>query len=366
MALVRGSGVIPSLLGLTSNIVSLNQSQAYLVPSGWFGVKPGKYTTLQLFDPITLMWRSVGGGPIDGMIEYGQSDGVNWRLANQTGCAVGALITNAGSGYTSAPLVTPSAGGSIWRAIIGGAVNTTVVITNGGTNYTYPPIVLFTAPPAGGIQATGHAVLTGSVVSSIVVDDQGAGYVSAPTIAISNDPREGAAVALPAVATTVGYNAAATCTLTGAGTITGLVCVDHGTGAQSSIVTLAFSGGGGASGAATAIMCWTFNSFTVTNGGTPLSGAFAQITGLDNFPATAAAYTNPTTQANLVKIRAANIRGTITANALVVTSQTVFDAGIYTSVPTYIVTPTASAVTTAPIIVPVMGGQQDVSMILNT
>jgi hypothetical protein len=41
------------------------------------------------------------------------------RVANQTGCAVGALITNGGTLYTSAPAVAASAGASVWLALRG-------------------------------------------------------------------------------------------------------------------------------------------------------------------------------------------------------------------------------------------------------
>ena len=280
---------------------------------------------------------------------------MNYRLANQTGALVGALLTNAGSGYTSAPTVTASAGSSIWRAVVGGAVNTTITVTNGGTNYTYPPQVEFQAPPAGGVQATGYAVLTGSAVSSVVVTNQGAGYASAPTIVFSNDPREGVN------GVTVGYNAAATCTLTGSGTVTAVLCLDHGQGGQTSLPTLSFGGGGGSSAAATGIMCWSITAYAAGTAGTGLSGSVAQITAEDAFPTTAAAYTNPYTQSGLVRTRNANIKAPISSGGITATGAVIYDGGIYTSSPTPIVNATASVVTAAPVVTFTLGGQTDTS-----
>jgi hypothetical protein len=154
--------------------VTLQAGQVQLLsPAGWYWVKTGLYTTLQQYDPITGIWRAIGAGDNTAVDHFIYSDGVNYRLANQTGALVGALLTNAGSGYTSAPTVTASAGNSIWRAIVGGAVSTTVTITNGGSNYTYPPIVQFQAPPSFGVQATGYATLTNGVVTSVTVTKSG-------------------------------------------------------------------------------------------------------------------------------------------------------------------------------------------------
>ena len=354
MGLFSGPGLTPSLKGVTTNVVTLISGQTQIIsPAGWYMVNTGLYTVVQQYDPITGIWRNIGTGDHEGGVKYIYSDGVNYRLANQTGCLVGALLTNAGSGYTSAPTVTASAGSSIWRAVVGGAVNTTVTVTNGGTNYTYPPQVEFSAPPAGGVQATGYAVLTGSAVSSVVVTNQGAGYASAPTVVFSNDSREGVN------GVTVGYNAAAVCTLTGAGTVTAVLCLDHGQGGQTSLPTLAFGGGGGASAAATGIMCWSITAYAAGTAGTGLAGSVAQISAEDAFPTTAAAYTNPYTQSTLVRTRQANIKAPISSGGITATGQVIIDGGIYTSSPTPLVIPTASVVTAAPVVTFTLGGQTD-------
>ena len=356
-----GAGLGLTLKGVPTNVVDLVAGQVQTIPAGSWMVRTGLYSSIQQLDPISGIWRTIGGGVNGGGAEFVQSDGVNYRIANQTGSAVGAQITNAGTGYTSAPVVTASAGSSIWKAFVGGAVNTTVSITNGGTAYTYPPQVLFSTPaPGTGIAASGFATLTGGVVTGITVVDQGAGYVTAPTITIVPDPREGVNGVVQ------GYNATAVCTLTGAGTVTGLVCLDHGQGTLTAVPTLAFAGGGGASAAATAIMCWSITAFAVGTAGAGLAGANAQITALDIPPTTAAIYSNPSTQWGtntynwgLVRQRPANIIGTVTAGAITVTTPRYLDGGIYTTAPVAIVNANASVTTTAPVVTVTMGGLND-------
>src|ERR1700674_130646 len=225
-----GPGVTPSLEGLPGTTLNLQAGQTFIIPSGVFQLGLGPYTAFQEADPITGIWRTVGTGMAGGGMGGAagplwnvHSDGVNWRLANQSGCAVGAVVTTAGSGYTTPPTVVASAGGSKWSAIVGGAISATVTVTNGGTGYNYPPLVVFSLPPALGLPASGYCTLSGTAVSTVTVTDRGAGYNAPPTISFIIDPRENGINGL-----TPGSGAAAVASLTGAGTITGLVCVDHG------------------------------------------------------------------------------------------------------------------------------------------
>lgn len=352
MGLFSGPGLTPSLKGAVTNLLTLASGEVQIIsPAGWYAIRESQYVTVQQFDPITGIWWKIGGGITAAGTQYFYSDGVNYRLANQTGCLVGALLTNGGTGYTSAPVVTASAGGSLWRAIVGGAISTTVTVINGGSNYTYPPIVEIAAPPAGGLQATATATLTTGAVSSITVINQGAGYNAPPVITITADPREGQN------GVTQGSGAAAIATLTGAGTVTGLLCIDHGQGSQAALPTLSFSGGGGSAAAATGIMCWSITAYAAGTAGAGLAGTVARITAEDAFPTTAAAYTNPATQAGLVATRSADIKAPISAAGITATGQVIYDGGIYTSVPTPLVIPTASIVTTAPVVTFTMGGQ---------
>lgn len=333
MGLFSGPGLTPTLKGTPTNVISLQAGQCWTIwPGGWYAIKPGRFTVIQQYDPITTIWRTIGAGETDGVTQYQYSDGENYRLANQTGCTVGAIVTTAGSGYTSAPAVTISGAtnGPIFKAIVGGAVNTSVTVTNGGVNYTYPPLVMFSAPPAGGVQATGHCTLVSNAVSTVTVDDQGAGYATAPTITFVNDPREGVN------GVTQGSGAAAVTTLTGANTVTAVLVLDHGaplTG-QTAVPTLTFSGGGGTSAAATAIVCWTIQAYTVTTAGSGYTGNV--LVSAYGPTLSGASYTNPTIQYNLVKTRQGLIIPAIAAAGLSATGQTVVDGGVYAGVPSFI------------------------------
>lgn len=358
-----GNGVLPDLKGYTTNVIELQAGACYPLPNDWFECKPGRYTVIQEYDPIAQFYRAIGAGSTGASLERIKGDGNNYRLANQTGCAVGALILtgDAGTGFTSAPTCTASAGGSIWRCIVGGAINTSVTVSNGGTNYTYPPLVLFSVPPAGGIQATGYCTLSAGAVSTVTVIDQGAGYSAPPTITFQNDPREGVN------GVTQGYNAAAVATLTGSGTVTGIICIDHGT-PLTTLPTLTISGGGGTGCQATAIMCWTITAYTVS--ATTAGSGYAApviISAYGGFPATAAAYVNPTTQSNLVKGRAAQIIGAVSGTAVTATGQVLNDGGVYPGVPTmfaYGFIQGAGAVQA--VLAATMGGANDISIVLTT
>jgi|SRR5580704_3657737 hypothetical protein len=357
---IGGPGVVPSLGALNSTTISLQSGEVYLIPSGRWEAKPGKYTTIQEYDVITTIWRSIGAGNVDGANQRIVSDGTNYRLANQTGCPIGAVVTTAGTGYSSTtpPTVAASAGGSVWKAIVGGAINTSVTVSNGGSGYTYPPQVTFSPPPVGGVPASGHCTLSAGAVSTITVDDQGAGYNAPPTVIFTNDPREG----VNNVA--VGTGAAAITTLTGSGTVTALICLDHGLGGQTAVPTLTFSSG---SAAATAIMCWTITALVVST--TTAGSGYAApviISGYANAP-TGSVLTNPQIQSNLLKPRNAFIVGATSGAALTATGTVIQDGGVYPAAPTLFAygfiagaSPVQSVISAA------VGGVTDVSLLFPT
>lgn len=303
--------------------ISLAAGQSMLVPRGQYMIAFGKYTFLQVKDPVTGYWRLIQRDP--NLTQLVTSDGFNYRLINLTGCAVGAIITNGGTGYTSAPTITPSAGSSTWLAVVGGSINTTVTITTAGSGYTFAPTLKFSAPPAGGVQATAVATLTAGAISAVTVINQGAGYTSAPTIEVIPDPRD-----------TTGTGAVLTVnsTLANSGVVSAIINTDPGT-ALTSVPTLAFSGGGGASAAATAIMAFTATGFTVGAGGAAYGNAqpFSIITSGGTVAGTSAV-TNPAFDKQLFTPRAAFISGTSTAGgAITATGAVVDDPGLFQSVP---------------------------------
>jgi hypothetical protein len=357
---IGGPGVVPSLGALNSTTISLQSGEVAIIPSGRWECKPGIYTTIQEYDPITTIWRSIGAGTTDGTNLRIVSDGENYRFANQTGCPVGAVVTTAGTGYSSAtpPTVSASAGGSVWKAIVGGAINTSVTVSNGGSNYSYPPQVTFSPPPVGGVPASGHCTLSAGAVSTITVDDQGAGYNTPPTVIFTNDPREGVN------GVGVGSGAAAVATLTGSGTVTALLCLDHGTGGQTAVPTLTFSSG---SAAATAIMCWSITAVTVSS--TTVGSGYAAPVIISGYSTGVAGsvLTNPQITSKLVRGRNAFIIGAVSGTGLTSTGIVIQDGGVYPAAPTlftygFIQGGSASAAT----LITALGGQTDVSLIWPT
>ena len=318
-----GPGVTPSNKLGFGNRLSLASGETWVVsPAGPYMLALGSQTCLQVLDPILQTWLTIA---TDGELKQFESDGVNYRLANLSGCTIGALTTNKGSGYTSAPSVTISSQNSIWRAVLGPYVNT-VTVSNGGSNYTYPPAVTFSAPAAGGIPATGYATLSGGAVSTITVVNQGGGYTTPPTVSLTNDPREG----LNNV--TAGYGATAVCSLTGSGTVAGIICVDPGSGGLTSVPTFTFSGGGGTSVAATVICDFTITAFTPggtnTGWGTTTYNWLSAMDGLGTV-STASAATNPAIGLNLLKSRMAQIMAYSASGSLANSGSIFNDGGVY-------------------------------------
>lgn len=349
--LFGGQGVAPTLRGQPTNVFSLNAASGRLIPAGTWQITAGLYSCIQELDPITGIWRAIGSGNDGGNTNYINSDGNNFRIMNQSGCVVGGIVTTAGAGYTTAPTVTASAGGSVSKAILGGAVSATVTVTNGGTGYVYPPTVQFDAPPAGaGVQATGHSTISAGVVTSITVDDQGAGYTNVPSVYLINDPRD-----------SVGTNASATATLTGSGTVTAILTTDSGN-ALTSLPTFAFSGTSTSGAAATAIMNWSVTGYTVNSvGGVYVAPILVE--SIDNgFTTTAGSTTNPTITTNLVRGRQARIKGIVATGVISATGQVVYDGGVFSGVPSLVVLGFSSG--SAANLTATMGGIQDVSIIL--
>jgi hypothetical protein len=285
-----GVGISLPLNQLGAPQFGLQPGEVFLIPSGFFNISIGPALSVQVLNPVTNTWLPIGAQQAgNGQFTQLDSDGNNYRIANQTGCVIGAVITNAGSGYTSAPTVVASAGSSTWSAIVGGAVSTTVTIPTGGSNYVYPPAVVIQSPPTGGIPATGYATITAGAVTGVTIQNQGAGYTTAPYITLLNDPRD-----------TTGSGGTASATLTGSQTVTGLLCTNHGTALASS-PTLTFSGGGGSAAAATVLMDQSVTSVAYTAGSGFTDGSKQVTTTGTGLTSLTPIYTNPATQQGLLR-----------------------------------------------------------------
>ena len=120
--------VAGTITGLT-NSVSLNAGETFLLPSGTFWVRPGPYTFLQWLDPVTNIWRVTPAAATD--VHYIDSDGTNYRLANTTGCAIGAVITTGGTATTYTNGIGATATGLTVTASSGSSTRVTKARSSG-------------------------------------------------------------------------------------------------------------------------------------------------------------------------------------------------------------------------------------------
>ena len=379
-----GAGIRSPSSPVTS--LSLPGGAVFVPPSGQYLVTPGKYTFLQNFDPITHTWRTLGT-PASSDSTIISSDGFNARLANLTGTAVGAVITNAGTGYTNgiyypagitgpngqtgvagntnavlqagtaaAPSVVFSAGGGTNLAqailIVGGAINSTIVITTAGTLYTFPPTLTIANPPAGGWPATATCTISAGAINAVTVTNQGAGYTTAPLVTITRHPLD---------VTGSGGVLTVNATLAGSGTVTGISIVQGGAG-MTTVPTFTFSPV--STTAATAIMCWTV---TTANAQTAVSNLTVGNVGIIGSAVTAggATLTNPDYSTNLFTPTLGYTAFSTAAGGGVV----VVYGGLHQVIPVGIVyaslsNGTISAAATA--VAPTMGGTADTSIMIQT
>lgn len=356
MAILFGGSGVGS--GRTPLTLELQAGSTYIIPSGTWAVDLGPYTTYEVFDQQTATWR-VAGAPGARSL-WIDSDGNNHRLANTTGCVVGATVTSGGAGYTSAPTVTVNSGGATFTAILGPVVNT-ITVVNGGSNYTYPPLVLIGTPPNGaGVAASAYSTISAGVVSTVTVTDQGAGFIGTPTVNLVNDPRD-----------STGAGATATASMTGQGTVAAVLCTNHGTPTGIStagvLPTLTFAGGGyTTTAAALPVMAWTMTAYTVTSAGTGY--VQAAITGFAAASGTPT-YTNPTIQAGTCRARPPMIYATVSSNGTFLaasatsSSSLYWDGGVMPYLPTTVIlgAPTVSTGTQA-LVGATVGGINDVAI----
>jgi hypothetical protein len=379
-----GAGIQTAAFPVTT--LSLPSGVPYVLPSAQYLVTPGKYTFLQTWDPSTCTWRS-NGTPIQSDPGLVSADGFNKRLINLTGTVVGAVITNAGTGYTNgiyypsgvlgpagqtgisgnpnavlqagtaaAPTVTVAAGGGTNLAsgilIVGGAINSTITITTAGTGYTYPPALVISNPPAGGWPATATCTISAGAINAVTVTNQGAGYTTAPTVTVVRHPLD---------ITGAGAVLTVNATLAGSGTVTGISFPVNGAG-YTSVPAITFTPA--STTAATAIMCLTV---TTANAQTSASNMTVGNVGFIGSAVTAgsATLTNPDYSTNIFTPTVGYTAFSTAAGGGVV----VVYGGLHQVVPVGIVyatlsNGTISAATTA--VAPTMGGVTDTSILIAT
>ena len=356
----------------SSNRQTLNQGDTFVIPAGDFYVSLGEYLVLQYLDPVTNIWTFAAGGAFTRGIIHVSSDGYTVRIANLTGCVVAATITAAGSGYVQASTTITAVGGFVAGAavptflpIVGGQLGLTGTFTTDvptkGAGYGVPRIVMIPPPPpaqnnangVGGIQASAYAVLGASgSIAAISITNPGAGYPVAPIITVVPSPFD-PNLSTGITAATVSFS------LTGSGSITGVLCTNSGgplTNGSLANVTLTL-GGAGSAGSLNAVVMQTVVSGTVsgvgvgnqaqlTAGGAPPAGAIAtspDALGLSWIPRQAViTYSAASISAGLV--------GAIT------------DGGLFLAAPTFLSVPALAGGTLATF-ANVMGGRPDIAIL---
>ena len=142
-----------------------------------------------------------------------------------SGTVSGLTLTNAGSGYITAPTVTiaaPTSGTTATAtATIGGIVSLNV--SAGGSGYTTAPTVSFTGGGGSGFAA--DVLISGGAVTGFNITNAGSGYSSAPTVSFVNTG-------------TGGSGATATASINGFGIVTGFTITNAGSGYGTTVPTV--------------------------------------------------------------------------------------------------------------------------------
>jgi autotransporter-associated beta strand protein len=120
----------------------------------------------------------------------------------------------------------------VLSAPAGNGLNAAPSVTSGGSGYLGAPAVTFTG--GGGVGASGYATISGGAVNGIVITSPGTGYGSTPTITLTGGGYTTAATATvpaPAANTSGGmtFQGSGTTTLSGANTYTGTTTINAGT-----------------------------------------------------------------------------------------------------------------------------------------
>ena len=165
------------------------------------------------------------------------------------------IISNRGGGYSSVPTVVVSAAPSGGTTAVGiatmiGGINVCnlnanprdqsvqrVDVANSGAGYTVAPGVRFTGGGSGGTGAAATATIGDGVVGIVTITNGGSGYITPPTITFTNE-------VFKSGVTTV--SAAATAVVSAAGTISNIFLTNAGVGySVAPTMSIATSGSSG-------------------------------------------------------------------------------------------------------------------------
>jgi hypothetical protein len=343
--------------------IGLSGGDTLVIPAGEWIIENGPNSVIQHLDPITGTWRDYSAR--SGQPETLFSDGFTRRVANLTGCPIGAVVSGGGTGYAQATAsITSNLGGSLWTAVVGGSLTVSSII-NPGSGFTIKPIVLIPDPPTaaangiGGVPAIATCTLTNATVSAVSLSNVGAGYTAATVSALlvpsPFDPNLGSIT-----------NGTVNFILTNTGLITAALCTNNGAPlATLSALTLTASGGAGSGATIAPVILQCILSAGVVAGGTVWGDAThpALITTVGGLPASVSAIGNSAVEFTGSRPRQAVISGTCNSGGTI-TAVAIQDAGLFYGTPTVAITAGNGLIPlTAASVTVVMGSNIDTVMI---
>ena len=193
---------------------------------------PGTQGNVSLFDTsaIALGASSIGGSLTVGAVGNITSTGAVVVAGNENLNSTGVGGVNVGNNSSVGGTLNATATNGVVFSGIGnlttgtlGGVNVGASLLTAGTGYiTTTPTVVISAPPAGGVQATGVATINTSTgfVTSITITNPGAGYTVAPSVTLLGGSPSLAATASGSIS---GVSAPVSITTTGAATLNGAI-----------------------------------------------------------------------------------------------------------------------------------------------
>lgn len=356
-------------LDTAGNRVTLAPGDAIAVPAGEWFVGLGMYLVLQFLDPITNTWVIGASGGWEGNPKYVFSDGYNVRIANLLACPVGAIITDAGSGYAQASTTISVTGGglSTWLPIVGGqlAVSGGTLVSN-GAGYGVAPLALLPAPPpaqsnsngVGGVQASGYFTIANGTVNGFSFTNPGAGYQSGFTIAAQPSPYD-PNLANGITLATIAFS------LTASGSLTGVLCTNSGAPLSNPANITLTVAGVGSQATISAVVLQTITEASVTAGGTGWGTVAALLTTVGGAPGTAVFADSPETLYLAGKPRPADVGLAITGTGTIAAQAgTIYDGGFFYSKPNPVIVPGPEAGSLAgPTVALTMGSVPDIAIL---
>lgn len=195
---VTATGTAVLTTGAVTSVTITNSGSGYVTaPTITFGSGAAAATAFLGASGVA------GVSVVDGGTGYTFPPPLSFVGGNGTGAAATAILTatkiayinvtsGGGPGYTAVPTVvfnnTGSGGtGAAATAVIADGRVVGIQLTNAGSGYTSPPLISFTGGglPTGEPQATAQAVLVGTSIASVIMGNQGHGYTQASAVVVA-------------------------------------------------------------------------------------------------------------------------------------------------------------------------------------